>query len=261
MDNNVEYFPTKSYRRAVLLIRSVLLREKERLEALAHENARSEGISPENLFSEIPRIVRFSRSYEEAFDRYLEAVLPQHRSGVRCGAGCGNCCHHFPMSVEPFELVRFYFEIRRSPELLSVLEKCHFRSRTYRDLFSAARAEGADDPDDVALIRYFGHGFSCPFILPSKSCGVYAFRPVTCRMYFSETPGKYCVPEYLQTDLNRSFIVYLPDEVEELIADISAHYASLSLPESLYEGVVAMNAFESDFARAEEPFKPEGKAE
>jgi hypothetical protein len=45
--------------------------------------------------------------------------------------------------------------------------------------------------------------------------------------------------------------VYLPDEIEEQIADVSAHYADLSLPEGLYEGVLALNAFESSFANAE----------
>ncbi len=247
----MEYFPTTTYQRAVLLMRSLLSRERDRLDSLAEASGRDTAITEANFARELPEIVRFAKAYQEAFMRYLSAVLPQHPSGISCRAGCGNCCHHFPMSVEPFELALFYAEIRNSRNLLSILEKCQFRSKSYRKIFRLAEIEGISDPDDFALVRYFGAGLSCPFILSSGSCGVYAFRPVTCRMYFSETPGKFCVPEHLLTDKNRSFIVYLPDELEELIADISAHYAELALPESLYEGILAMNVFEPDFVRAE----------
>ncbi len=245
----MEYFPTRPYRNAVLLMRSLLARERERLDAMARNAARDVAIAETNFAAELPAIIRFAKSYEEAFMRYLSAVLPQHASGISCKAGCGNCCHHFPMSVEPFELALFYQEIRKSRDLFSILEKCHARSKVYRELFRNAESAGNPDPDDDALVRYFGEGIPCPFMLSSGSCGVYAFRPVTCRMYFSETPGKFCVPKHLLTDRNRSFIVYLPDEVEELIADISAHYAALALPESLYEGILAMNALEPDFAQ------------
>ncbi len=236
-------------------MRSLLARERERLDAIAKNAARDVAITESNFAAELPNLVRFAKAYEDAFMRYLAAVLPQHASGICCKAGCGNCCHHFPMSVEPFELALFYLEIRKSPDLFSILEKCHVRSKVFRELFRKAEAEGNPDPDDYALVRYFGEGLSCPFILPSGSCGVYAFRPVTCRMYFSETPGKFCVPKHLLSDQNRSFIVYLPDELEELIADVSAHYAQLALPESLYEGILAMNALEPDFAqmKAESP--------
>lgn len=249
----MEYFPTKSYRRAVLLMRSLLAAERERLVSVAKASARDVAITEGNFAAELPAIIRFAKAYEEAFMRYLAATLPQHTSGISCKAGCGNCCHHFPMSVEPFELVLFYSEIRKSRSLLTVLENCHARSKAYRELFRMAESEGSPDPDDSALVRYFGKGFACPFILSSGRCGVYAFRPVTCRMYFSETPGKFCVPEHLLSDKNRSFIVYLPDELEELIADISAHYADLALPESLYEGILAMNVLEPDFVLAEQP--------
>lgn len=234
-----------------MFIRSLLLRERERLDALAEKNGRANAISDANFSEELPGIMRFAAAYQEAFMRYLSAVLPQHTAKIRCKAGCGNCCHHFPMSVEPFELARLYSEVRKSRDLLPLLEKCLVRSREYRSLLCKGEAAGAPDPEDFALVRYFGKGLSCPFILASGDCGVYAFRPVTCRMYFSETPGNFCVPEHLLSERNRSFIVYLPDDIEELVADVSAHYAELSIPESLYEGILAMNAHEPDFVRAE----------
>lgn len=247
----MEYFPTPAYKRSILVIRSVLSNEKARLDTIAEKKGRSCALGEDNLESELPHILEFCAAYQNAFMKYLAAVLPQHTAGVQCKAGCGNCCHHFPMSVEPFELVEFYETIRKSPDLLSLLEDCHFRTKTYYALLQKGVDMGAEDPEDYALVNYFNKSLACPFVLPSGSCGVYPTRPVTCRMYFSETPGEFCVPEHLLTERNRSFIVYLPDEIEEQIADVSAHYADLSLPEGLYEGVLALNAFESSFANAE----------
>ena len=229
-------------------MRSVLASEKERLDEIARRKGRTCAIGEDNFGEELPRILDFSKNYQRAYMAYLAAVLPQQPHGVRCKAGCGNCCHHYPMSIEPFELASLYAFVRKSPELLSFCEACLFRTKAYYALLEKARKSGAEDPEDKALVLYFGKSLKCPFVLPSKSCGVYESRPVTCRMYFSETPGEFCVPEYLLTDKNRSFVVYLPDEVEEQISDVSDHFEPLSLPDGLYEGILAMNAREPDFA-------------
>ena len=251
MDANLEYFPTLAYKRSVLWMRSVLSGEKERLDAIAQKIGRECALNEDNFAEELPNIIHFCESYQNAFMRYLAAVLPQHKSGIQCKAGCGNCCHHFPMSVEPFELIEFYAAIRKSPNLLSYSEECLFRTKTYYTLLEKGTELGEEDPEDYALVNYFNKGLACPFVFQSGSCGFYPARPVTCRMYFSETPSEFCVPEHLLTERNRSFIVYLPDDVEEQIADVSAHYAELSLPEGLYEGILALNVFEPSFAKME----------
>ncbi len=232
-------------------MRGLLHAEKSRLENIAKEKCREHAFAEDNFEEELPQIREFSVAYHAAFMRYLAAVLPQHPNGVQCKAGCGNCCHHFPMSVEPFELVEFYSEVRKRSDLISYLEECHFRTREYYALLKKGEELGEEDPEDYALIQYFNKSFACPFILKNGSCGIYPERPVTCRMYFSETPGTFCVPEHLLTEKNKSFIIYLPDDIEDLIAEVSAHYQELSLPEGLYEGVLAMNAFEQAFAKAE----------
>lgn len=252
MDEEQNYFPTLAYNRAVALMRALLVSEKDRLDNLASRKGRTCALDEDDFSLEIPNILNFCENYQNYFMKYLAAVLPQHKNGVQCKAGCGNCCHHYPMSLEPFELVRLYSHIRLSPDLISFCEACFFRAKRYHSLLSSAEKAGEEDPEDKALVSYFGMNLNCPFILKSGSCGVYEYRPVTCRMYFSETPSEYCVPEHLLTDKNRSFIVYLPDDIEALIADVSAHYKQLSLPESLYEGILAMNSREPAFAGADE---------
>ncbi|PBC68114.1 MULTISPECIES: YkgJ family cysteine cluster protein [Fibrobacter] len=251
MPTELEYFPSPAYKRSVLRIRSLLAKEIARLESIAQKKGRASAIGKDNLGEELPRIRAFCREYHKAFMRYLDATLPQHKNGVQCKAGCGNCCHHFPMSVEPFELVEFYANIRKSPDLILYLEECVFRTRTYYALLKSGEVRGEEDPEDFALVSYFKKTLACPFIRADGDCGTYSCRPVTCRMYFSETSGEFCVPEYLQTEKNRSFIVYLPDDVEWMIADLSAHYQELALPESLYEGILSMNTLEPFFANAD----------
>ena len=40
-------------------------------------------------------------------------------------------------------------------------------------------------------------------------------------MYFSETDPKYCTPDMLQTEKNDSYIVYMPDVVEDAVYSLN----------------------------------------
>lgn len=230
-------------------MRSHLSAERDRLSALAASLHRECAVGRDNLGREMPAILKFCGQYQSDFMRYLEAVLPQHEHGIRCGAGCGSCCRHYPMSVEPFELMYLYSSLRCGDGLLEILEACHSRAELFLALMTAAAEKGGEDPEENALQAYFMRSRSCPFLVgKTGDCGVYAHRPVTCRMYFSETAPEFCTPEFLLTEKNRSFIVYLPDDIEELIAEVSAHYRPLELPEALYGGLLALNALEPCFA-------------
>ena len=148
------------------------------------------------------------------------------------------------MSVEPFELVTLYCDLRGRNDLLDIMEACQVRSSLFSKFFEARRAEGAvpdqmdldDYAEDKALHDYFSAWNPCPF--SDKK------RPVSCRMYFSETDPKFCTPEHLQTPENDSYIVYLPDSIEDAVYGISEHFTLLDLPESYFGGLLAVNRFE-----------------
>lgn len=239
MSEMQDYFPTKIYKRAETRMAALLRSELSRLEKLGP-------LTLETVKETLPEILEFTRKYHEAFMGYLAATLPQHENRVKCGANCGNCCRHFPMSIEPFEQIAFYASIRERSDLFSYLEACHLRVEKFRTLYAQAKNEIplAEDPEEKALHLFFENDFPCPFLLESGSCGVYDIRPVTCRMYFSETNPEYCTARYLLTEKNRSFIVYLPDVIEETIADVSSYYENLDLSESLYAGMLELNALE-----------------
>jgi Fe-S-cluster containining protein len=246
-----DYFPTKAYKIAEMKIGVLLGAERDRLDRLAASLGREHAIGTDNLSHQLPHIVEFTKHYHEAFASYLSAVLVQHEKPIQCRPACGNCCHHFPMSVEPFELLALYGELRQKEDFLGVMEACQVRESLFGKLY-AKRAEslGEDEAEDRALHDYFAEWLPCPFSDRAGDCGIYPVRPVSCRMYFSETDPRYCTPDFLQTEKNDSYIVYLPDAVEEAIYGISEHYEDLDLPESFFGGLLAVNAYEGLFADA-----------
>lgn len=241
MDALEEYFPTKAVKLAEARMASVLRAESERL-------ARVGRLTPELCRNTLPDILKFVRDYHAAFMGYLSATLPQHKNPVTCGPGCGNCCHHYPMSIEPFEQISFYANIREREDLFQILEACVMRQEKFSEFAekALAREEPSEDPEEDALHEFFARQYTCPFLRNDGCCGVYEVRPVTCRMYFSQTAPEFCTAEWLQTEKNKSFIVYLPDYIEEAIAEISEYYEDLDLPEALYAGVVRMNALDGE---------------
>ena len=241
-----DYFPTKAYVLAEKRLCSLLGRERDRLDALARDLGRNHAIGPDNLAEQAPAILEFAQEYHRAYDSYLAAVLPQHPKPIQCGPSCGNCCHHYPMSVEPFELVYLYINLRKRDDFLTIMEDCQIRASMFETLLNLRLASGVseDEAEDGALHDFFGRWKPCPFSSQSGDCGIYGLRPVSCRMYFSETLPKFCTPEYLQTEKNESYVVYMPDNVEEALLGISEHYADLELPESYFGGLLSMNLYE-----------------
>ncbi|MBR4560176.1 MAG: YkgJ family cysteine cluster protein [Fibrobacter sp.] len=254
-----EYFPTKAFRIAEMRLSSVLGKERDRLDSLAASLGRECAIGPDNLVEQLPLIRNFTREYHRLFSEYLDAVLPQQPRPIQCRPACGNCCHHYPMSVEPFELLTLYGDLRGRTDLLDIMEACQVRSSLFSKFFEdrrveaeAKQAEGDssckmdvdDEAEDKALHDYFSAWNPCPFSDKKGDCTVYPLRPVSCRMYFSETDPKFCTPEHLQTPENDSYIVYLPDAIEDAVYGISEHYSLLELPESYFGGLLAVNKFE-----------------
>lgn len=246
MDLYKDYLPTKAYKVAEMKLAALLKAERDRLDALASSLGRECAIGSDNLVEQLPKICEFAKAYHQAYAQYLDAVLPQQPRPIQCRPACGNCCHHYPMSVEPFELLYLYNELRQKDSLLSVVEACQMRTTMFESLYNARFEKNLneDEAEDQALHDYFAKWWSCPFSDKAGDCRIYPFRPVSCRMYFSETDPQYCKPEFLQTDKNDSYIVYMPDTIEEALYGITEHYDMLDLPESFFGGLLAVNGYE-----------------
>ena len=110
-----EYFPTKAYRIAEMRLSTLLRVERDRLDGIATALGRECAIGPDNLREQLPEILKFTEAYHAAYDQYLKAVLVQQPRPIQCRPACGNCCHHYPMSVTG--TMSFSLSVTASPSL------------------------------------------------------------------------------------------------------------------------------------------------
>lgn len=177
--------------------------------------------------------------FHACYETYIRAVVATGESPIACTKGCGHCCSHYVSSVEPFELIRLHGRINRDPAYPSRLVAFHRRAALYRSLLG----EGADEAaDDRALYRYYLRDRRCPFLSAAGECGVYEDRPMTCRMFFSQSHPSLCRGRLTVSPGNRNFIVELPDDIEAMVARTSALLGDLGLSENLFEGLLETNA-------------------
>jgi Fe-S-cluster containining protein len=177
--------------------------------------------------------------FHACYEEYVRAVIATGEAPVTCSRGCGHCCSHYVSSVEPFELIRLHGRISGDPAYPSRLVAFHRRATLYRSLL-----EGRDDEaaDDRALYRYYLRDQRCPFLSAAGECGVYSDRPMSCRMFFSQSHPSLCRGSLTVSPGNRNFIVELPEDIEAALARASALLGDLDLSENLFEGLLEANA-------------------
>jgi Fe-S-cluster containining protein len=176
-----------------------------------------------------------------AYDACVTAILITERKQVTCSKACSACCSHFVSSVEPYELIALDQHLKTRDDYQDLVVSSYRRAITYDKIVREGEAESAESAEDKALYRYFLRGHACPFLEKDGACGVYAYRPMACRMFFAESPPRFCEGKSLATAWNRNFQVELPLVAEEALARCSRLLEHLELPEDLFPGIVAVN--------------------
>jgi Fe-S-cluster containining protein len=224
---------------------TAIARLKEALEGLPE--AESIGYYPmlaAALFGNLPDV-------HAAYDVCIAEILITERKKITCSKACSACCRHFVSSVEPFELVALDMMVKARESYPDIIVSSYGKTMVYEQIL---REEGpGEEADDRALYRYFLRGQACPFLERDGTCGVYEWRPMACRMFFAESSPRFCAGKALASPWNRNFQVELPQVAEEALARCSRLLEHLKLPESLFHGMVAVNAL---FGRYEAPQPP-----
>ncbi len=249
---DMTHLPTKKLKSIELKLNATL---KELLNLL-------ESKFPDNCmdFTHVPSLygtlLPFIEKYHSLFDQYTDEIIKQQDSPITCKAACSNCCDHYPMTIEPFELIYFYFHLRENDTLLDYITGCFENhaafSTIHRSLSDSIDLDSLSDKEidnieEHALGHYFAKHYKCTFNNSEGSCGVYSIRPTTCRMYLSLSHEQFCTSEKINTKDNKNFIVYLPDQTEELICQVSECFDSLNLPNGLFSGLIELNTHEDAF--------------
>ena len=176
----------------------------------------------------------------KAYDGYLASQLVTEEKNVTCQKGCSHCCRHYVTSVEPFEILAIHLRIRQLEHYPDLLFAAHARTSKFEQIL---KKEGEDaEAEDRALYRYYLRGAPCPFLEKEGTCGIYEDRPMSCRMFFSESAPRFCQGKQVTSGWNKNFQVELPDEAEEALARCSELLAHLDLPVGLFAGVLEANA-------------------
>ncbi|MEO7423585.1 MAG: YkgJ family cysteine cluster protein [Fibrobacteria bacterium] len=172
------------------------------------------------------------------YDAFVSAVLATGPERVACSSGCSHCCSHYVTSVEPYELLFLHARIRGSAAYPDRVIGMHRRAA----LFSSLRDHRHDDEaEDRALYRYYLRNQPCPFLAEGGKCGVYASRPISCRMFFSLSHPSLCKGKAVIDPANRNFLIELPEDIEAELARAGALFSGFALPESLFEGLLKVN--------------------
>jgi len=202
--------------------------------------------NPKTLTERVQHAILFIEKFHESYADWQNEALKQHNRPVSCSKGCATCCQHYPMSVESMEALRLYTELRTRDDFRELLEAFALRKATFSRLVDQTSSELEDEErEDQALREYYKLGLRCPLLQDDGSCTVHSKRPITCRMYFSFTEGRYCAPDFLHTEKNESFHVCLSDSMEESLGEYAEMLEELELEESLYGALLGLNLWEN----------------
>ena len=119
---------------------------------------------------------------DAAFDR----IRGQFSGEVRCQIGCADCCHAlFDLSLIEALYINHQFQQTwsgRAKERL--LEKANRADRdTYRIKRQAFRDLQAGKSEREVLESVASQRVRCAMLNDEDRCDIYAFRPITCRLY------------------------------------------------------------------------------
>ncbi|MDF1591029.1 MAG: YkgJ family cysteine cluster protein [Desulfobacterales bacterium] len=131
----------------------------------------------------------FFNQYEtlvEMTDSTFSRVKKEHSDCVTCKIECADCCHAlFDLTlIEALYLNHHFNRIFSGPEKDTLLEIANRADRSvYQIKRRALQAleRGAAEAD--VLTQVAEERIRCPLLDEKNRCGLYAFRPITCRLY------------------------------------------------------------------------------
>lgn len=167
------------------------------------------------------RLGPLSADIHALYQAWQEDQVRRNALPVHCHAGCGTCCHQYPMGIHAFEILNLHLALREREDLPELLEACRRRRENYGQWLEftlAAYPSPAWDDDDrqsLAQEHDFDDGQPCPFLAPDGLCSIHAVRPLTCRMFLSLSDPTFCTSE-LNTSEEAAQILLPPDEAVTL---------------------------------------------
>jgi Fe-S-cluster containining protein len=120
-------------------------------------------------------------------DRAIGRVQETHADRIRCRQGCADCCSAvFDLTlVEAFYLNAHYHWELSEEARTALTERAETADRRFYQIkHKLHRMRLREGKTDQELLWYLAEQrVRCPLLNASGSCDLYAFRPITCRVY------------------------------------------------------------------------------
>ena len=138
----------------------------------------------------IPELEHVFNKYEafvKQLDDVFESVRQQHPDCVKCELECSDCCHAlFDLSLVEALYINSHFleEVVGERKLEIIADANKADRKVYQVKRKAFKAvDTGEKTEEQVLLEMAAQRVRCPLLNSNERCDLYAFRPVTCRLY------------------------------------------------------------------------------
>jgi Fe-S-cluster containining protein len=132
-----------------------------------------------------PFFLKYERLLADV-DKVFETVKDQHPDCVTCTTGCSDCCHavfDLPL-IEALYLNHHFHGVLPKETKDQILAKADQADRAaYKLKFQAHKRQRSGEETDAILEDMARKRVRCPLLNAQDRCDLYAYRPITCRLY------------------------------------------------------------------------------
>lgn len=210
----------------------------------------------------------FSKTFEKyealvaEVDKIFTAMKEAHEDCVRCKTHCCDCCYAvFDLTLIESVYLNYHLnkslDRRERREILRRAERADRRFYQIKHKLMKMHIDQGKTPEEV-LLQLSHERVACPLLDDEKLCGLYARRPITCRVYGIPTSigGKAhtcgesgfkdgtAYPTVNLDNLNKRLVELSKDLLEEIGTNIPNMHMSL-VPVS----AALMDAYDEEYFR------------
>ncbi|MEW6172483.1 MAG: YkgJ family cysteine cluster protein [Bacillota bacterium] len=128
---------------------------------------------------------RFLEEYDEmvsSADKIFEKIGQECSEYIKCRRQCSDCCHAvFGLFLVEAAYINHQFNKLSRAEREEILLRAEKADKDLQQV-QARLAEHSDDPQAQAYAMA-RERIRCPLLNDNEECALYAFRPITCRVY------------------------------------------------------------------------------
>jgi Fe-S-cluster containining protein len=176
---------------------------------------------------------KFFQQYEDVVQQVentFEKVKNEYNDCVNCKVGCADCCHAlFDLTLIEALYVKAKFDATyQGEEKEALLERANRADRAIHKLKRKAYKEYESGRSEREILEEMSEKRErCPLLNDDQRCDLYAYRPITCRLYGvpSQVGEKaHCCP-LSGFEPGRSYPSVKIDQIQKRLYQISAELA------------------------------------